>query len=83
MVQWRERWQRGDGVEKGESHGHMSLLPHPQGLTHCRPAQVEKAYESGVSGVPHFIIGGKAHVSGAQEPSVFLDIFKSIATAPQ
>jgi predicted DsbA family dithiol-disulfide isomerase len=45
--------------------------------------QVEKAYESGVSGVPHFIIGGKAHVSGAQESATFLDIFNSIAAQPQ
>ncbi|KAK4161804.1 thioredoxin-like protein [Cladorrhinum sp. PSN259] len=37
--------------------------------------EVEDAYDQGISGVPNFTINGKYQVSGAQEPSTFLQLF--------
>ena len=34
----------------------------------------------GVSGVPHFIIAGKYHLSGAQETDTLVQIFGKLAT---
>jgi predicted DsbA family dithiol-disulfide isomerase len=41
-------------------------------------AEIEDARNAEISGVPFFILNGKYTVSGAQEPEVFLDIFKKI-----
>jgi predicted DsbA family dithiol-disulfide isomerase len=38
--------------------------------------EIQQSYEAGVSGVPHFTINGQYSVSGAQEPDVFLNVFK-------
>ena len=35
-------------------------------------------YARGVSGVPHFIINGQHHLSGAQPPEAFEDIFEEL-----
>mmetsp|Transcript_29877 Transcript_29877/g.91697 ORF Transcript_29877/g.91697 Transcript_29877/m.91697 type:complete len:143 (-) Transcript_29877:365-793(-) len=59
--------------------GAQALLDDPDELTEEVYAQVEQAHNSRVTGVPHFIIDGKVHVSGGQPPEVFIDIFKSIA----
>lgn len=48
-------------------------------------AEVERAYASGVSGVPHFRIdggGGAKEISGGQPPEVFLQIFASLGPPP-
>jgi predicted DsbA family dithiol-disulfide isomerase len=42
-------------------------------------AQDVNARQMGVSGVPFFIIGGKYAVSGAQDPSVFLQVLDLVA----
>jgi predicted DsbA family dithiol-disulfide isomerase len=41
-------------------------------------AEEAAAREAGVDAVPTFIIGGKFLVSGAQNPDVFLDAFRSL-----
>jgi len=41
-------------------------------------AEVQHAYERGISGVPHFTIDNKYSVSGAQEAPVFKHIFETI-----
>ena len=48
-------------------------------------AEVERAYASGVSGVPHFRIdggGGAREISGGQPPEAFLQIFASLGPPP-
>lgn len=40
--------------------------------------EVESAYEQQISGVPHFTIDGKYSVGGAQDPAVFLNLFKKM-----
>lgn len=40
--------------------------------------EVESAYEQQISGVPHFVIDGKYSVGGAQDPAVFLNVFKKL-----
>jgi len=47
-------------------------------LTEKVRQNVEKNVERNVSGVPFFIIDEKYAVSGAQNPDVFLDIFKKV-----
>ena len=42
-------------------------------------AQDVNARQMGVSGVPYFIIGGKYAVTGAQDPSVFLQVLDLVA----
>jgi predicted DsbA family dithiol-disulfide isomerase len=37
-----------------------------------------KGREIGVDAVPTFIIGGKVLISGAQNPEVFLEAFRSL-----
>lgn len=37
-----------------------------------------KSLPRGINGVPHFIINGKYHLSGAQEPSTFQQIFAKL-----
>lgn len=48
-----------------------------------RQVEVEsmRAAAGGVSGVPHFTIGGKYSVSGAQSPDYFLQVFKKLGVA--
>jgi len=67
-------------VRARKAHTSARAVPHPRPVLF---SQVEDAYGAGVSGVPHFVIGGKAHVSGGQEAKVFLDIFREIAASPQ
>lgn len=40
--------------------------------------EVKHAYAQEISGVPHFIIDGKYSVGGAQDPAVFLSLFKKM-----
>jgi predicted DsbA family dithiol-disulfide isomerase len=40
--------------------------------------EIDDARNASVSGVPHFILGGKYAISGAQEPSTFLHVFKKL-----
>ncbi|TGM72759.1 DsbA family oxidoreductase [Leptospira mtsangambouensis] len=35
-------------------------------------------HQNGISGVPYFIIGGKYAVSGAQDPSVFVEVIETV-----
>jgi len=40
--------------------------------------EIEEAYDMNVSGVPYFIIDNQYALSGAQEPSAFLSVFKKL-----
>lgn len=40
--------------------------------------QMMASYPRSISGVPHFVIDGSVHVSGAQPPESFVQIFNSI-----
>ena len=37
---------------------------------------IEKAYDLGISGVPHFVIGGQFHLSGAQPVETFVTVLE-------
>jgi predicted DsbA family dithiol-disulfide isomerase len=54
-----------------------SFLESDAGVKEVR-AQEDVARRMGVDAVPTFVIGGKFVVSGAQEPEVFLDAFRSL-----
>ncbi len=54
-----------------------AFLESDAGVNEVR-AEEETARQMGVDAVPTFVIGGKFVVSGAQEPDVFLDAFRSL-----
>ena len=37
-----------------------------------------REYAAGVTGVPHFIINGKHHLSGAQDPETFAQVLSKV-----
>ncbi len=37
-----------------------------------------REYAAGVTGVPHFIINGKYHLSGAQDPETFAQVLAKV-----
>lgn len=43
--------------------------------------EVEVAKKNAVSGVPNFTVQGKYEVGGAQDPSVFIELFEKIKKA--
>jgi len=43
-------------------------------------AAADSAKNSGIEGVPFFIVGGKYALSGAQEPAVLADVIRRVAT---
>jgi predicted DsbA family dithiol-disulfide isomerase len=54
------------------------LLKGGEGTEEVRE-QEEKAYNLGISGVPHFVIDGKAEISGAQPVEAFTSILSQLA----
>lgn len=37
-----------------------------------------REYAGGVNGVPHFIINGQYHLSGAQDPDTFAQVLRQV-----
>ena len=70
-------------AEAAQIDGAESLLDGP-GMEEEVWSKVERAYQSGVSGVPHFRIslesgdGPAREVSGGQPPEVFLQLFAEL-----
>jgi predicted DsbA family dithiol-disulfide isomerase len=60
------------GLDRGRAE---AVLSGDGGLVAIRAAE-EKARHDGVQGVPHFVINGTLALSGAREPSAFLDAFE-------
>src|ERR1700720_4706691 len=52
-----------------------AVLSGEQGLAAIRAAE-EQAHRTGVQGVPYFLINNTVALSGAREPSAFLDAFE-------
>jgi predicted DsbA family dithiol-disulfide isomerase len=57
--------------------GIAEFLESDRGVTEVREEE-RKGREIGVDAVPTFIIGGKYIISGAQNPEVFLEAFRSL-----
>jgi predicted DsbA family dithiol-disulfide isomerase len=66
------------GLGRGRAE---ALLSGDEGLAAIRAAE-EQARRSGVQGVPFFLINNTVAVSGAREPSAFLDAFEQAGTGP-
>jgi len=45
-------------------------------------SRVNEAYQSGISGVPHFLIQDKYEVAGAEQPETFLQAFRTLGVYP-
>ena len=52
-----------------------AVLNSDEGLAAIQAAE-EQGRRAGVQGVPHFLINGTLALSGAREPSAFLDAFE-------
>src|SRR5260370_1560123 len=68
----------GAGLNRGRAE---AVLNSDEGLAAIRSAE-EQARRAGVQGVPHFLINGTLALSGAREPSAFLDAFEQAAAMP-
>jgi predicted DsbA family dithiol-disulfide isomerase len=68
----------GAGLDRGRAE---ALLSGEQGLAAIRAAE-EHARRSGVQGVPFFLINNTIALSGAREPSAFLDAFEKAGAGP-
>ena len=66
----------GAGLDRGRAE---AVLSGDEGLAASRAAE-KQARRSGVQGVPHFLINNTVVVSGAREPSAFLDAFEQAGT---
>jgi predicted DsbA family dithiol-disulfide isomerase len=66
------------GLDRGRAE---AALNSDEGLAAIRAAE-EQSRRAGVQGVPHFLINGTLALSGAREPSVFLDAFEAAAAMP-
>ena len=60
------------GLERGRAD---AVLTSDEGLAAIQAAE-EEARRAGVQGVPYFLIDGTLALSGAKEPSAFLDAFE-------
>src|SRR5258708_6209696 len=58
-----------------------AVLSGKQGLAAIRAAE-EQAHRTGVQGVPYFLINNTVALSGAREPSAFLDAFEQAGGGP-
>ena len=58
-----------------------AVLSGEQGLAAIRAAE-EQAHRTGVQGVPYFLINNTVALSGAREPSAFLDAFEQAGAEP-
>ena len=68
----------GAGLDRGRAE---AILSGDEGLAAIRSAE-EQARGSGVQGVPFFLINNTVALSGAREPSAFLDAFEQAGTGP-
>ena len=68
----------GAGLDRGRAE---ALWSGDEGLAAIRVAD-EHAPRSGVQGVPFFLINNTIALSGAREPSAFLDAFEQAGTRP-
>jgi predicted DsbA family dithiol-disulfide isomerase len=68
----------GAGLDRGQAE---ATLSGDEGLAAIRAAE-EQARRSGVQGVPFFLINNTVALSGAREPSAFLDAFEQAGTGP-
>jgi predicted DsbA family dithiol-disulfide isomerase len=66
------------GLDRGRAE---ALLSADEGLAAIRAAE-EQARRSEVQGVPFFLINNTVALSGAREPSAFLDAFEQAGTGP-
>jgi predicted DsbA family dithiol-disulfide isomerase len=46
-------------------------------------AQIQTAYQMGISGVPFFVLNDKYAFSGAQPPESILEILNQVANMPE
>jgi predicted DsbA family dithiol-disulfide isomerase len=69
-------------AEAGLNRGRVeAVLSGDEGLAAIRAAE-EQARRSGVQGVPYFLINNTVALSGAREPSAFLDAFEQVGAGP-
>ena len=68
----------GVGLARGRAE---AVLSGDEGLVAIRAAE-EQARRSGVQGVPFYLINNIVALSGAREPSAFLDAFEQAGTGP-
>jgi predicted DsbA family dithiol-disulfide isomerase len=68
----------GAGLDRGRAE---AILSGDEGVA-AIPAAEEQARRSGVQGVPFFLINNTVALSGAREPSAFLDAFEQAGTGP-
>src|SRR6266851_2374002 len=66
------------GLDRGRAD---AVLNSDEGLAAIRAAE-EQARRAGVQGVPYFLINGTLALSGAREPSAFLDAFEQAEATP-
>jgi predicted DsbA family dithiol-disulfide isomerase len=66
----------GAGLDRGRAE---AVLGGDEGLAALRAAE-EQARRAGVQGVPHFLVNNTVALSGAREPSAFLDAFEQGGT---
>ena len=66
------------GLDRGRAE---TFLNGDEGLAAIRAGE-EQARRAGVQGVPYFLINGTLALSGAREPSDFLDAFEQTAAMP-
>lgn len=65
------------GLDKAEVEGWLSSEKGGEEVDR----EVEEAQRMGVRGVPHFIINGRAELSGAQDPETFVREFLRVKAA--
>ncbi len=66
-------------VEVGMGHDEVSaFLASDKGTTELA-AELEEAFDVGVTGVPHFVFDGRWAIAGAQDPELFLRAFQRMA----
>jgi len=59
--------------------GALRCVSDADGWCHCWQVREElREFASGVTGVPHFIINGKYHLSGAQDPETFAQVLAKV-----
>ncbi|HKV44152.1 MAG TPA: DsbA family oxidoreductase [bacterium] len=66
------------GLDREQADG---FLGSEAGVAAVRQAEAESR-ELGIQGVPHYIVGGKYGISGAQSPEVLLSAFHQIIRQP-
>jgi predicted DsbA family dithiol-disulfide isomerase len=68
----------GAGLDRGRA---KALLQSDDGVTAIRAAE-QQAHRDGVQGVPFYVVNNQLVLSGAVEPSTFLDAFDRVGAEP-